>query len=161
MKKVKKKLTTKEQFNNAVKWIDALKVSVGYKKGRYCLGEPIKGYVDFKDVVSPKTEMKFCCLGVACREMGHNKIDYPELGLYPKLKDELGLFAPSGSFKSKDGYTFLEVNGESAGDLVAVNDTCYGNDENFINVRKTILDNIDMIFIPPVAKLLKTHYKRK
>ena len=162
-KKIVNKLSPAKQAKNAIRWIDSLKVSEGFQKTTGKLGGKNDPNMTMAQVnKDPKNNMSYCCLGVACRVMGHNNIDFG-MGFYGKLTKELGLHTEEGAFLSDDGLDSkpIKIGGEIYYGIAKVNDVAFRHDNNFVGIRKVILGNLGLMFVPEVAKLLKTHYKRK
>ena len=143
-------ITHTVQAKNAIRWIDSLKGGKkGFKKGVNALGvtdESINGY-----------PQNYCCLGVACRVLNIEP-DYWSACYEESLVDKLGLNDDEGTFfdhQTNEIVKFREV--ES---LVEMNDELFEEDETFTNVRAFILKHLDVIFVPPVAKKLKEHYRK-
>lgn len=128
-------LTAKERAANAIIWIDALD---DYKKGVRAL----------------ERLGTFCCLGVGCKVL---QIPYQGYDINPKgLAEKVGMFSETGDF-SRPLNLAIETK-HIAESLVQLNDWIFEYDENFTNVKATILANLESIFKPNVAALLKEHY---
>jgi hypothetical protein len=147
-------ITHTAQAKNAVKWIDSLKGGKkGFKKGIEALGtvtygEPIGSVKDGHP-------QKYCCLGVACRTLN---IEPDSWGneYEPSLVNKLGLHSYEGTFM--DPQTNVKVVRKGMDKIVDMNDELFGDDETFTNVRAFILKHLDVIFVPPVAEMVKKHY---
>ena len=140
-------MTTDKRIANAIKWIDALDPKEGYKKSTSQLGIVVS---EFCKVNDPKKDMKYCCLGVACRVMGYEDVDYAEY-FRDSLVDDMGLFGVAGKFKN-DQRILDQLT------LADLNDLTFNSKNDFKEIRDIILDNFDLIFIPEVAEGLKRHY---
>ena len=137
-----KKLSYKKQAENAILWINRLPY---YKKTTGKLGDG---------------DGKYCCLGVGCRVMGIAP-DW-ENGNEPKLVDLLGLNDADGSLLGLNDAELRELGMYYLDrDITVVNDSIYRGDSGFKNVRKFIIDHIDNLFVPPVAKLVSKHFSSK
>lgn len=132
-----KTYTTKEQAKNAIKWIDNLRY---YKKTVGALTRNVNGV------------QKYCCLGVACKVNGLKYND--NMGYNVELDSALG-FKYSSAFEV-DKF----INGRIVTGLTNANDYSYAKDKGFKNMTKVIKDNIDELFVPEVAKILKKYYKK-
>jgi hypothetical protein len=147
-------ITHTAQAKNAVKWIDSLKGGKkGFKKGIEALGtvtygEPIGSVKDGHP-------QKYCCLGVACRTL-NIKPDSWRNEYEPSLVNKLGLHSYEGTFM--DPQTNVKVVRKGMDKIVDMNDELFGDDETFTNVRAFILKHLDVIFVPPVAEMVKKHY---
>ena len=139
-------ITHTVQAKNAVKWIDSLKGGKkGFKKGVYALGDNEEdGY-----------PTEYCCLGVACRTFNIEP-DSWENEYEPSLVNKIGLHNHEGIFM--DPQTNVKVVREGVDKIVDMNDELFGDDETFTNVRAFILKHLDVIFVPPVAEVVKKHY---
>jgi hypothetical protein len=130
-KMIEQTITTEQRIANAIIWIEALK-SGEYKKGIGALGVETEG------------EWSYCCLGVGCKAL-HIDETY-ERGYSYKLMDQIGLATDIGYFDNHNDC------------LTNCNDLIYKDDTDFTNMVRVILENIDDLFIEPVAEGLKKHY---
>ncbi len=158
---------TKQQVVNAVKWIDALDPKNGYQKTINHLGV-LCAPTSWKDVKDHKKEMKFCCLGVACHVLGfHEEDPYVFTNSYSgqqRLGEPLGFIGSSLFFDNADTSLpigkkiFIKGLDFSYNSLVDINDYAYMHDNDFKNVRAFIMEHLEYIFLPEVAKGIKEHY---
>ena len=147
-------ITTGQQIKNAIKWIDALKVSKGFKKTIESLGDD--GSED-----NNGEPTRHCCLGVGCKVTHLSDVNWRD-GSDSRLIDKLGLLTDEGGFfkTSKDGENSIgfTANGAYVQTLTELNDNAYPEDDNFKNVRRFILSHLSYIFEPKVAEGLKKHF---
>jgi hypothetical protein len=147
-------ITHTAQAKNAVKWIDSLKGGKkGFKKGIEALGTFTYG--ESIGRVKDGHPQKYCCLGVACRTL-NIKPDSWRNEYEPSLVNKLGLHSYEGTFM--DPQTNVKVVRKGIDKIVDMNDDLFGDDETFTNVRAFILKHLDVIFVPPVAEMVKKHY---
>jgi hypothetical protein len=144
---------------NAIKWIDALKGGKnGFKKGVESLGQYIRTFDEDGWLIDIDTSSEFpnsyCCLGVGCRVLNIEENWVHEFS--EKLTERVGLYDSEGSFYDPATENEVVLMGKTS--IAEVNDGVYSTDTTFTNMRKFILNHIDNIFIPPVAKKLKQHY---
>ena len=130
-------MEAKQQFENAVKWIDALK-SGEYRKTTCQLGKE-----------DGAGNWSYCCLGVGCKVLGLHTSMLQAVSF--ELKDSVGLNYANGNFRTLQGFS---------DSLTLLNDTEFSKDKGFENMVPYIIDNIDTLFRDEVAKLLKEHYKK-
>lgn len=129
-----KTYTPEEQAANSIKW----------------LGE-LRSYKKTVDEMHSKDDARHCCLGVAAcvldlrQDLTH--------GEYELVQEAIGLRTDIGEF----GRPVL-IDGRGVEALTEVNDRAYRMDDGFENVHPFILENIDLIFVPKVATILKKHY---
>lgn len=128
------KISIEQMIANAIIWIEALK-SGKYQKGVGVLGIENEG------------EWSYCCLGVGCKALNIDE-DFAK-GYSSKFAYEVGL-------KTEMGYFDFFSNC-----LTSCNDDTYIDDKDFTNMVRVILENIDDLFIDPVAEGLKKHYDVK
>ncbi len=132
---------------NAIKWIDALKPEVGFRKTTDRLGR-----------IEEQGKMSYCCLGVACRTMEYTLVDFSAPTNHD-LTEDLGLHDAEGLLER-----FIDDNGNvekpttSYSRLSMINDKVFKDDTDFKNIREFILKNIRFIFVRPVADELQIHY---
>lgn len=129
--KDQKRLSSQQQAENAVKWLNALK-SGRYKKTVGILGD----------------DTGYCCLGVGCKVMKLENVDY-SFGTDDRLVQLIGLRSDSGGFDRK-----ITIGERDTYNLTGVNDDIFPKDKNFKNVHQFIVDNIRRVFRPAVAKVL-------
>jgi len=147
-------ITHTAQAKNAVKWFDSLKGGKkGFKKGIEALGT----FTDDESIdgVDNGYPQNYCCLGVACKTLNIEPESW-ENEYEPSLVDKLGLNSYEGIFM--DPQTNVKVFREGTDKIVDMNDELFGDDETFTNVRAFILKHLDVIFVPPVAEMVKKHY---
>lgn len=159
---------TKQQVVNAVRWIDALDPKNGYHKTINHLGVLCDPRTGWKSVKDHKNELQFCCLGVACHVLGfHEQDPYVFTNSYSgqqRLGEPLGFIGSSLFFDNADTSLptakriFIKGHEFSYNSLVDINDYAYKGDTDFKNVRAFILDHLEYIFLPEVAKGIKEHY---
>ena len=168
------KSTTSRQVKNAVKWLEALKGNSGFKKTVSQLGKLPNDEDDIYDpdwnVKDIKKDMRYCCLGVACRVMKYKDVEFSN-EVHGVLPDDIGLFDEYGTFKKMPegaGDEILEADETpikyenfTVKGLTDLNDEVFLSDTNFKNVRNFIMNNLEYVFIPSVAKGLKEHFKTK
>jgi hypothetical protein len=123
--------SNEQRIANAILWIESLK-SGEYKKGIGALG------------VEKEGEWTYCCLGVGCKALNIDE-NYAR-GYSYKLIDLVGLTTEIGYFDNHND------------SLTNSNDNVYKDDTDFTNMVRIILDNIDYLFMGPVAEGLKKHY---
>mgnify|MGYP001008615942 CR=1 FL=1 len=134
---------------NAIKWIDALRPEVGFRKTISKLGQ-----------MDEQGKMSYCCLGVACRTMEYTDIDF-NAPTNDDLVDDLGLHDREGSLRSivtQDGC--VEKPSSSWWRLTMINDKAFGKDFDFKNMRDFIIKNIRFLFVKEVAEELNKHYNK-
>lgn len=124
-------ISNEQRLTNAIIWIEALK-SGKYRKGIGALGVETEG------------EWSYCCLGVGCKAL--NIEENFDKGFSYKLMHQIGLITEVGYFDYSNNC------------LTDCNDVNYKNDTDFTNMVNVILNNIDDLFIHPVAKGLKKYY---
>lgn len=145
-----KEITTDQKVDNAIKWLNALRPEAGFKKtiGKLC------EYIPYTD------EKEYCCLGVGCTALQYNEITFVDNIISPQLKVDVGLNNSEGRFEKNNKPVSITINGRTIMSLASLNDEAYKSDKNFKNIHKFIMDNLDIVFIPEVAKGLKRHYSR-
>ena len=152
--------TIEEKIANAIKWIDALKPEAGFKKTVNKLKKtynPKSISYDFLYDEKNKDETRYCCLGVAC-EVLNREIKVGQSS-ERALLDEMGLREEEGQFQDVDGEPIDVYAGNGAyRHLTTVNDACYRHDDDFTNMRKFIIDNLEAIFVNDVAVGLRQYY---
>lgn len=158
-------ISVEEKISNSIKWIDNLNPEVGFKKITDTLGVHNSEINTWDEVTDFKNQGKYCCLGVACitLNMVRNKNNEYQFvfsqGNDYRLTEHLGFLASGGTFKKDGMNTCLNFIRGTAKGLIELNDNICKMDDDFKTVREVILKNIDIIFIPDVAKALKEHYK--
>jgi hypothetical protein len=153
-------ITATVQASNAIKWIDSLKGgSKGFKKGIGSLG-----VFDWGNNNGKTTPDRFCCLGVGVKvldiDIKTNSIeeDCWDMGHSEELAYKVGLNSIDGDFLNPDGTQGMICDVTS---IIDLNDDVYDGDLYFTNMRKEILNNLDLIFKPKVAQKLKAHYSTR
>lgn len=163
------KTSTEQRIANAIKWLDELKPGFlgfgGYRKTEGKLGKLITSDNEFWDGVQDhKAEGRYCCLGVACLSLGIlNRTS--GTSVFPhayddRLTDLLGFARDNGYFTQRIALPQdrLEVIPNFVETIMELNDSVYGKDKNFKNVRRFILNNLDRIFLPEVSEGIKKHH---
>lgn len=123
-----------QQARNAIKWIDGL-LKTRLKQGEGQLGNKEDGY---------------CCLGYGCV-----KLEIPFIfdeGTSEIFQENVGLFADNGNIRN----TFFFIDDLEYGSLVDLNDDAK---LTFNQIAKEIKNNLDGLFVPKVASILKKHYE--
>lgn len=126
-------MSTKEQVENAVKWIDGLPSLPQAPKGqRGELGNMEDG---------------FCCLGAGCYL---TDTPYNPSGLVSdSFTERVGLLCPNGYFQSFSFYGFDT--------LTEVND---GTNAGFKRIARLLRTKPEWMFEPKVAKGIREHYEK-
>lgn len=129
----KKKISTNQQFKNALRWLNNLQ----HTKRLKGVGQLMIHKDKFSKLTHKENRDEYCCLGVGCKLFNiKNNINWEFDVFNSEFAELIGL-------------------GGVMGIIYNINDSEFKNDQNFKRVRKKIIEKADDIFIPEVAKKIK------
>lgn len=126
-----KKYTHKEQIKYAKRWLETLKTTKRVKTTSVLRYENIKD--QFYNPKLPK--FSYCCLGIGCQLYKIIPKKWSDTS-NPNFLNKVGIIPSNQSI------------------IFEINDGLFGEDLDFKNVRKAIIENATIIFHPEVAKVI-------